>query len=67
MGGLFVEQALCHHAMIEQHIPVVAGKDNDGVIQKIAFPQGTDEQAYLVIDMGALRIERPERPSNVSL
>ena len=44
--------------MVAQHLSVIAGERDDGVVENTFFAQGSDDDSELVVDVGAKSIER---------
>ena len=54
-----VHVALGIEAVVAEHVAMVAGEENDRVVQDPLFAQRAEDDAQLVIDVGALGVEGP--------
>ena len=59
MGGIFIKAAFPRHLVVKEHLSVVAGENDKGIVQKPVFPERPKDQPNLVINMGALGKIRP--------
>ena len=74
MGGVLVEAPLASHLVVKEHLAVIAGKEDQSMVQKAIFTEGAQHQAYLVVNVRALGKIRPlgqpdliARPSSRSI
>lgn len=52
----FSRNIFCTQPMVKQHISMIGSKHDDGIIQHLIFPESTDEQADLMVNVSTLGI-----------
>lgn len=52
MAASFIRSGFAEHMMVTKLLPVIGGKNDDGVVIQLLFDQCHDQPADLVIQMG---------------
>ncbi|NJM92868.1 MAG: hypothetical protein HC861_09840 [Rhodospirillaceae bacterium] len=60
-GRAFVHEALGVEPVVAQHVAVIAGEQDDGVVKQLLLAQRADDDPELVVDVRALGVKRTAR------